>query len=189
VLPQNWPNSPRSVQPPWRSRRHGTGPLCQFTELLSRSARHRRAHRSTCIGVASASMGGRRHDEFRPHRRAPSRARGAPCPSHQVFLSRVVADDVDVAVRKSGRAQALGHRLDGHGHIASGLGRVDFDELLEDVERELSRWCRSLRSLSTQRSGLHFYNPHLKVAPIVAPRSNTPECGGERISAENSNGR
>src|ERR1017187_10316465 len=65
-------------------------------------------------------------------------ARGARAvqADHEVALTGDGGEDLDVALRESGGAEAGGHGFRGTGIIAGGIGRIDLDELLEDVAGE-----------------------------------------------------
>ena len=62
---------------------------------------------------------------------------GAVQADDQILFAVVGAADVEVAVGESGVAEALRHGLGGGGDVADRICGVDFDELLEDVVREL----------------------------------------------------
>ncbi len=61
---------------------------------------------------------------------------GAAQAGDHVSFARIWAEDLHVAGRKSSLAQALRHSFGGRGGAAGRIGRVDFDELLENVARE-----------------------------------------------------
>ena len=72
------------------------------------------------------------------NRLGPARAMKA---RHQVALTIVRPEDEHIFLGEPGVEQALRHRLCGNRCTAHGIGGVDFNELLEDVARELSgRW-------------------------------------------------
>ena len=56
---------------------------------------------------------------------------------HHVAFAVVRSQDLDIARRKTGIKQALGHRLRGNRGVANGIGGVDFNQLLENVARKL----------------------------------------------------
>jgi hypothetical protein len=61
---------------------------------------------------------------------------GAVEANYQVALTGDGAKHVDVALWKSGGAKAGGHSFGGAGVVAAGIGRIDLDELLEDLAGE-----------------------------------------------------
>ena len=63
----------------------------------------------------------------------------------EVLLAVVRAQDLDVALGKSGVAKALRHGFRRGGHAADRVRRVDFDQLLENVVGELAGGVVNLR--------------------------------------------
>ena len=55
----------------------------------------------------------------------------------QIFLALIWAADVDIALGKSSIAKTLCHGIGSGAHIPHRICGVDFDQLLEDVVREL----------------------------------------------------
>src|ERR1019366_7585625 len=66
-----------------------------------------------------------------------ARRAGAVQADHEVTLAGDGGEDVDVALRPAGGAEAGGHGFGGAGVVAGGIGGIDFDELLEDFAGEL----------------------------------------------------
>ena len=56
---------------------------------------------------------------------------------HQILFAIIGAADVEITVGKSGVAESLRHGFGGRTDIADRVGGIDFDELFEDVMREL----------------------------------------------------
>jgi hypothetical protein len=62
---------------------------------------------------------------------------GAVEAGDEISLSGIRAAEEDVALGVASVAQAFGHGFGRDGGIADGIGGVDFDELFENVVREL----------------------------------------------------
>ena len=67
-----------------------------------------------------------------------------------IAFALIRAEHLDVARGKTGVEQALGHRVGGNGGAANRIGGIDFNELLENVVRELLGAVVHLRE---QRTG------------------------------------
>jgi hypothetical protein len=65
---------------------------------------------------------------------------------NHVPFAFVWAKDLDIACGEPSNAKTIGHRFGCHCRAANGIGRIDFDELLENVVRELSRRAINLRT-------------------------------------------
>ena len=57
----------------------------------------------------------------------------------KVFLAIIRANHLDIRCWKASRAQMLRHGLRRGGYISNRVCRIDLNELLEDIVRELSR--------------------------------------------------
>src|SRR5215831_15314779 len=56
---------------------------------------------------------------------------------HQVTLTRIRTQHLDVVFGKSGGFQAFGHGLSSDGGISRGVGRIDFNQLFINFSGEL----------------------------------------------------
>src|ERR1039457_4721643 len=65
-----------------------------------------------------------------------ARGAGTVQADHEVALAGDGGEDVDIAFRKSGGAEASGHGFGGARVVAGGIGGIDLNELLEDLAGE-----------------------------------------------------
>jgi hypothetical protein len=114
------------------------------------------------------------HVQMADHQDRPAAFSTAVIAHDDIFLAVVRSVDDDVFLRESRIEQTLGHRVRCGGDVAHRIGRVDFDELLEDIERKLARGIvgrgiarhRGSGKSGTQRNG----NAAAQKAHAISPR-------------------
>jgi hypothetical protein len=80
---------------------------------------------------------GLHHVDVSQEQDGPPTRVSAPQPGDQIALAGSGLDDVHVGRVEAGLEQPIRHGLRGRGVVTHRIGRVDFDELLEDLPRQL----------------------------------------------------